>query len=68
LEIDRVLLDALYRGRLVGLRERAEEAGLSKSGSVEVVRARLIQHHILSEVDLSWEGIQSMSHKGIGGS
>jgi len=67
LEIDRVLLDALYRGRLVGLRERAEEAGLSKSGSVEVVRARLIQHHILSEVDLSWEGIQSMSHKGIGG-
>ena len=67
MEIDRVLLDALYRGRLVGLRERAEEAGLSKSGSVEVVRARLIQHHILSEVDLSWEGIQSMSHKGIGG-
>ena len=67
MEIDRVLLDALYRGRLVGLRERAEEAGLSKSGSVEVVRARLIQHHILSEVDLSWEGIQSMSHKEIGG-
>ena len=67
MEIDRVLLDALYRGRLVELRERAEEAGLSKSGSVEVVRARLIQHHILSEVDLSWEGIQSMSHKEIGG-
>ena len=66
MEIDRVLLDALYRGRLVGLRVRAEEAGLSKSGSVEVVRARLIQHHILSEVDLSWEGIQSMSHKEIG--
>jgi len=67
LEFDRVLLDALYRGRLVELRDRAEEAGLSKSGSVEVVRARLIQHHILSEVDLSWEGIQSMSHKEIGG-
>ena len=62
-----MLLDALYRGRLVELRDRAEEAGLSKSGSVEVVRARLIQHHILSEVDLSWEGIQSMSHKEIGG-
>ena len=67
MEFDRVLLDALYRGRLVELRDRAEEAGLSKSGSVEVVRARLIQHHILSEVDLSWEGIQSMSHKEIGG-
>ena len=64
--IDRVLLDALYRGRLRGLRNRAEEAGLSKSGSVEVVRARLIQHHILGDDDLSWEGIQSMTHKEIG--
>jgi hypothetical protein len=67
LEIDRVLLDALYRGRLIELRERAEEAGLSKSGSVEVLRARLIHNQILSESDLSWEGIQSMSHKEIGG-
>lgn len=67
MEIDRVLLDALYRGRLVELRERAEEAGLSKSGSVEVLRARLIHNQILSESDLSWEGIQSMSHKEIGG-
>jgi len=66
LGIDRVLLDALYRGRLRGLRNRAEEAGLSKSGSVEVVRARLIQHHILGDDDLSWEGIQSMTHKEIG--
>ena len=67
LEIDKVLLDALYRGRLVELRKRAEDAGLSKSGSVEVLRARLIQSQILSDVDLSWEGIQSMSHKEIGG-
>ena len=29
LGIDRVLLDALYRDRLRGLRNRAEEAGLS---------------------------------------
>ena len=67
MEIDRVLLDALYRGRLVELRERAEDAGLSKSGSVEVLRARLIQSQILSDVDLSREGIQSMPHKEIGG-
>ena len=66
LGIDRVLLDALYRDRLRGLRNRAEEAGLSKSGSVEVLRARLIQHHILGDDDLSWEGIQSMTHKEIG--
>ena len=66
LGIDRVLLDALYRDRLRGLRNRAEEAGLSKSGSVEVVRARLIQRHSLGDDDLSWEGIQSMTHKEIG--
>ena len=66
LGVDRVLLDALYRDRLRGLRNRAEDAGLSKSGSVEVVRARLIQHHILGDDDLSWEGIQSMTHKEIG--
>ncbi len=62
-----MLLDALYRGRLIELRERAEEAGLSKSGSVEVLRARLIRNQILSGSDLSWEGIQSMMHKEIGG-
>ena len=67
MDVDRVLLDALFRGRLVELRERAEEAGLSKSGSVEVLRARLIQNQVLGDVDLSWDIIQSMSHKDIGG-
>jgi len=66
LQIDRVLLDALYRARLMELRQRAEDVKLAKSGSVEVIRARLIQHQILGEDDLSWEGIQSMPHKEIG--
>ena len=66
LGIDRVLLDARFSDRLRGFRIWAEEAGLSKSGAVEVVRARLIQHHILGDDDLSWEGIQSMTHKEIG--
>ena len=48
------------------LRKRAETEGLAKSGSVEVLRARLIQHQVLSDFDLSWEGIQSMPHKEIG--
>ena len=48
------------------LRERAETAELSKSGSVEVLRARLIQHQVLGDFDLSWEGIQSMPHREIG--
>jgi len=66
LQIDQVLLDDLYRSRLMSLREKAEEAKLGKSGSVEVLRARLIQHLVLDDLDLSWEGIQSMPHKEIG--
>ena len=48
------------------LRERAETAELAKSGSVEVLRARLIKHQVLSDFDLTWEGIQSMPHREIG--
>ena len=48
------------------LRERAETAELAKSGSVEVLRARLIQHQVLGDFDLSWEGIQSMPHRESG--
>ena len=60
--VDSELLSALYTGRLQNLRQRAENSGISKSGSVEVLRARLISSQILMEMDLSWEGIQSMSH------
>ena len=60
------VLDALYRGRLVELRERAEGLGISKGGSVEVLRARLIHHLVLPDLDLSWDGIQSMSHRDLG--
>lgn len=66
IEVDRSLLDVLYRGRLMELRERAEAEGFSKTGSVEVLRARLIQHLVLGEMDLSWEGIQSLTHKESG--
>ena len=64
--VDSNLLNSLYTERLQNLRQRAEGAGISKSGSVEVLRARLIRHQVLSEHDLSWEGIQSMSHKEMG--
>ena len=50
----------------MSLRDKAEELGISKSGSVEVLRARLIQLQILNHLDLSWDGIQSMPHKEIG--
>ena len=64
--VDRVLLDQLYRAKLVALRERAESKGLPKNGSVEVVRARLIKNMVLGEHDLSWDGIQSMTHQELG--
>ena len=66
IEVDRSLLDILYRGRLMELRDRAECEGMSKGGSVEVLRARLIQHLVLGEMDLTWEGIHSLTHKEAG--
>jgi len=66
MRVDSNLLNSLYMGRLQNLRQRAEDSGISKSGSVEVLRARLISNLVLSEVDFSWEGIQSMPHKEIG--
>ena len=66
MRVDTDLLSSLYTERLQSLRSRAEESGFSKSGSVEVLRARLISNLVLSDIDLSWEGIQSMSHKEMG--
>ena len=66
MRVESNLLNSLYMGRLQSLRQRAEDSGTSKSGSVEVLRARLISNLVLAEVDFSWEGIQSMPHKEMG--
>ena len=62
MRVDTELLSSIYMERLQSLRGRAEENGISKSGSVEVLRARLISNLVLSDIDLSWEGIQSVSY------
>ena len=62
MRVDTELLSSIYMERLQSLRGRAEESGISKSGAVEVLRARLISNLVLPDMDLSWEGIQSMSH------
>ena len=67
LNFDASSLDFLYRGRLVELRELADSRNISKGGSVEVLRARLIQNLVLGDLDLSWDGIQTMSHNELGG-
>ncbi len=60
------LLNSLYKKRLKELRDFAENNEISKSGSVEVLRSRLIKLMILDKYDLSWEGIQSIPHKKMG--
>ena len=65
-EVDPLVLDRLYRSDLRSLRENAERERISKRGSVEVLRASLIRHHVLSDLDLSWEGIQSFSNRELG--
>ena len=45
------MLDLLYKSSLVELRKIAESEGIQKSGSVEVLRARMIKEKILSEID-----------------
>ncbi|MBR79588.1 MAG: hypothetical protein CMA88_02240 [Euryarchaeota archaeon] len=66
MRVDSDLLSSIYTGRLQNLRQRAEDCGIPKTGSVEVLRAKLICEEILPDLDLTWEGIQSMSHKEIG--
>ena len=66
MRVDSNLLNSLYTESLQNLRKRAESSEISKSGSVEALRARLIRMQILAELDLSWEGIQSMPHKEMG--
>lgn len=66
MKIDPNLLSSIYTGRLQYLRGRAEDCGIAKTGSVEVLRAKLICEEIIPEIDLSWEGIQSLSNKELG--
>jgi len=66
MEVDYSLLSTLYTEKLQELRKRAESIEISKSGSVEVLRARLIKSLIVPSHDLSWEGIQSLSNLEIG--
>ena len=60
------LLNELYQARFDGLKELAVTYQVSKSGSVEVLRARLIQHLILEEWDLSPEGIKKLMNAELG--
>ena len=55
------LLGQLYSARLESLKTMAIENNLQKNGSVEQLRARLIQNLILTEWNFDWSSIQTYS-------
>lgn len=61
------MLKTLYQARLDNLRQIAVERDVAKAGNVEKLRARLIAELVLSDFDLSWEGIQNASNDDLGG-
>ncbi len=61
------LLNEIHQARLDRLKEICAQHGLSRNGSVEFLRARLIADLILDEWDLSPEGIQKVLNNELGG-
>ena len=57
------LLVAIQTGRLEELKEIAASQNISRTGSVERLRIRLIEQLVLAEEDLSWDGIQDMTNR-----
>ena len=66
MEDKQTLLSELHRARLDRLKEICAQHGISKNGSVEVLRAKLIAELVLDEWDLSPEGIISILNKDLG--
>lgn len=59
------MLTILYQARLDDLREMASDAGLSKTGNVEQLRAALIRIHCLPGWDFSSDGIKNLSNSDL---
>ena len=66
MNVKQSLLSDLHQARLDRLKEICAEHGLSRNGSVEVLRARLIADLVLDEWDVSPEGIDSILNNDIG--
>ena len=60
------LLSELHQARLDRLKEICAQHGISKNGSVEVLRARLIAELVLDEWDLTPDGISSILNNDLG--
>jgi len=66
MEDKQTLLSELHQARLDRLKEICAQHGISKNGSVEVLRARLIADLVLDEWDFSPEGIGSILNNDLG--
>ena len=66
MEDKQTLLSELHRARLDRLKEICAQHGISKNGSVEVLRAKLIAELVLNEWDLSAEGIMAILNNDLG--
>ena len=60
------MLGELYQARFDGLKDMAQQHGLSKAGPVEALRARLIQHLIFPDWDFSAAGLRSIANSDLG--
>ena len=60
------LLSELHQARLDRLKEICAQHGISKNGSVEVLRAKLIADLVLDEWDFSSEGISAILNNQLG--
>ena len=60
------LLSELYQARLEDLKEIASAYGLAKNGSVEFLRAQLIRDLILSDWDLTIDGLRTILNTDLG--
>ena len=60
------LLGQLYQARFDDLKTLAQEHGMAKSGPVESLRARLIQHLIFPDWDFSPAGLRSIPNSDLG--
>ena len=66
MEDKQVLLSELHQARLDRLKEICAQHGISKNGSVEVLRAKLIAELVLTDWDLSPDGIDSILNNDLG--
>ena len=60
------MLGELYQSRFDGLKALAQQHGLSKTGPVESLRARLIRHLVFPDWDFSPAGLRTIPNSDLG--